>query len=529
MGHALTLRSDEMMIVQPRLFRHSVLASMLMLALGAHAQSAPTWNWTMLSNPDWEIMLTDAGYSDYLFDRTPGFNGREYLSGEWGAAVGYTTANGTASPKWLEPNFSYPDFATNSTFSTVTPTSAPINNAQSLPGANSVIGNSDLQITQHYQLIDTVTGVAMGLTPSDASGAGSSILSNRYALQQTYTFTNVTGQAINNVQLFQFLHGLESQSGVYDNRAYGGAYADYHYDVTLQGVSYANAPAGSAASSGSEISAAVAQPPQQVMLRDYIGFHSKVAPTAFEIGTFGNPATDSHASGEPSTGTHIAVENNALNGSTSHDGTVNGDWIAGAQRFDLGPIAAGQSVNFDVMLTILTGWGIDSSSGTGVIGGTGNSVGSVAYSFAPGALQGSAPQFFVSYDAEDLAEINDLIESDKIGALTFNIPGQQLQVFDVTLDGATFSGLLQLTFNIDLALLPAGFDTSRLHVYHWTNGTWEDLGGVVTGDKITVLTSSLSPFAIGAAPVPEPESSALALAGLGLVGMYLRRRTLTTA
>jgi len=40
-----------------------------------------------LSNPSWEIQLTSAGYSDYLGDHTPGFLGREYLSGEWGAAA----------------------------------------------------------------------------------------------------------------------------------------------------------------------------------------------------------------------------------------------------------------------------------------------------------------------------------------------------------------------------------------------------------------------------------------------------------
>ncbi len=37
-----------------------------------------------LINPDWTITLTDAGYSDLLFDQRPGFEGREYLSGEWG-------------------------------------------------------------------------------------------------------------------------------------------------------------------------------------------------------------------------------------------------------------------------------------------------------------------------------------------------------------------------------------------------------------------------------------------------------------
>jgi len=42
-----------------------------------------------LANPHWNITLSDFGYSDFLLDNTPGFEGREYLSGEWGAAIGY--------------------------------------------------------------------------------------------------------------------------------------------------------------------------------------------------------------------------------------------------------------------------------------------------------------------------------------------------------------------------------------------------------------------------------------------------------
>lgn len=63
----------------------------------------------MLANPHWNITLTDFGYSDFLLDNTPGFEGREYLSGEWGAAVGYRLASGSlVTPQWLEPNFAYP-------------------------------------------------------------------------------------------------------------------------------------------------------------------------------------------------------------------------------------------------------------------------------------------------------------------------------------------------------------------------------------------------------------------------------------
>ena len=49
-----------------------------------------------LGNPAWNVTLTDYGYSDFLLDNTPGFQGREYLSGEWGAAVSYQL-NGTTT------------------------------------------------------------------------------------------------------------------------------------------------------------------------------------------------------------------------------------------------------------------------------------------------------------------------------------------------------------------------------------------------------------------------------------------------
>ena len=66
------------------------VATLLLSARPAVGQSG----WLTLANPHWNITLTDAGYSDYLLDNTPGFEGREYLCGEWGAAVGYQLDGG---------------------------------------------------------------------------------------------------------------------------------------------------------------------------------------------------------------------------------------------------------------------------------------------------------------------------------------------------------------------------------------------------------------------------------------------------
>lgn len=58
----------------------------------------------------------------------------------------------------------------------------------------------------------------------------------QYVLKQICTIKNISGAAISNIQLFQFLHGLQSQRGAYDNRTYTGPLNTFHYDVTMVGV-----------------------------------------------------------------------------------------------------------------------------------------------------------------------------------------------------------------------------------------------------------------------------------------------------
>ena len=104
---------------QRRPFPLRPLAAALLAASCLSPAQAQYSNEITLSGPSWQIALTDYGYSDYLGDLTPGFEGREYLSGEWGAAVGYAQAGNVRTPTWLEPNFVYPDWTTNSNFQVV--------------------------------------------------------------------------------------------------------------------------------------------------------------------------------------------------------------------------------------------------------------------------------------------------------------------------------------------------------------------------------------------------------------------------
>ncbi|WGS87876.1 hypothetical protein [Methylomonas sp. UP202] len=477
-----------------------LLFSAGMISLTFSGTAHADWNWTQLSNSNWDISLTDAGYSDYLFDHTPGFVGREYLSGEWGAAIGYSKKGATVSPTWLEPMFSFPDWQTNSNFSTTTPTYITDSSADgSALAAKSVIANSDIQITQTFQLVDTLTGTPMGLDPASAGGAGHSLLSNRYVLLQSYSITNTTADTLDNLQFFQLLHGLNSQSGVYDNRSYAGAYADYRYDVTLHGVD-ASSTAG------------------QV---DYLNFSSDLAPSAVEIGHYGIEGVDDHGVGKPSVGTHISIENNALNNTDSF--APANRWVAGAERWDMNSLAPGETKTLSVMLTLLTGWQVDSGTSGGSGNGGSGAVGGVNYEFQGDHTDG---QFFISYHQEDAKNVQDLIAEGEIGTPNFLIPGDKLQLFEVDFSGE-FNGLLKLTFGFDSTLFN-GIDESLLRVFHWKNNQWEDMGGTIdyTNSTITVFTDSLSPFAVAAAPAAVPVPGAAWLFGsalLGLVSMVRKR------
>jgi len=441
-----------------------------------------------LANPDWNITLSDFGYSDFLLDNTPGFEGREYLSGEWGAAVGYQVGSGpVVSPQWLEPNFIYPDWPTLSPFRVLTPLAQTELNADNLPIAVSVITNNHLQITLRHEMLDTVVGTPMGVTAASAAGAASFIHSSRYVLKQTTTIKNISGSAVSGLQLFQLLHGLQSQRGVYDNRLHTGTLSEFRYDVTQAGVdSWAVGPGSSSAG-----------------LEDFIGFHASVVPSGYEIGHYGieGNGVDDHFSGKPSDGVHLSIENNWQSAPYSARlGTDNfapaQRWIAGAQRWNLGSLAANQQVSLDVLLTLRTGTRVTpgSFSSGGCNGGSGVP-GGLDYEFEDVATEGSC---FGEYTKADASEIEVRIARGEFTAFTFLTPGQPAQVWQVEFTGE-FVGNVSLTFAYDGTLLPAGFDQSALSIYQFVGGAWQKLDGVVDTARqtITVTASSLSVFALG--------------------------------
>lgn len=458
----------------------------------------------LLANPNWNITLTSFGYSDYLLDNTPGFEGREYLSGEWASAVAYTKDGVDVAPTWLDPNFLYPDWPTNSTFQVVHGIHLVGANLDGLPIAESIIANADLEITLRFEMVDTVVGTPMGIKPASGGAAGS-VDSNRYVLNQSFQVRNISGAAITNVQLFQLMHGLTSQQGVYDNRLYTGKLSEYRYDATLHGIDASAAGAGSST----------------VGLEDYICFQSKIAPTAFEIGHYGIEGVngDDHFSGKPSDGVHLSIEHNWQGGNYApRQGRDNfapaNRWIAGGQRWSLGTIANGQSATFDIILSLLTGTKVTVVDGGGGGGNGGNHgggscnggsshVGGVDFDFDDVVAEGT---FFGEYAEADDDEMTEREDDGDFALPTFARPGDGTvtQLWNLSYNGS-HNGLIRLKFAYDPTLLPAGFDHNKLIIYHFNGTVWEKLPSLVDSVNHTVsaVTTSLSPFALGLNPTPS--------------------------
>ncbi len=447
-----------------------------------------------LTNPNWNITLTDFGCSDFLLDNTPGFVGREYLSGEWGSAVAYQRNGQTQTPTWLDPNFLYPDWQTNSNFHVVTGIHLAGSNLDGLPIAESVIANNDLEITLRFEMVDTVVGTPMGVTPASAANAGAAINSNRYVMNQTFIVKNISGVSITNLQLFQLLHGFISQHGQYDNRSYAGKLSEYRYDATMSGV---DTSAAGAESSG-------------IGLEDLIGFHAKVAPTAFEIGSYGTEGNgiDDHVTGKPSDGVHLSIENNWQSG--PHAARMGRDsfapanrWIAGGQRWDLGTLAPGQSASLDIVLSLLTGTkvvitggGSGGKGGGGSCNGGSSHVGGVDFEFDDISQEGT---FFGEHSEADDAEMAEREVEGEFVLPTVQTPNAtRRQLWKLNYNGV-HTGNIKLKFAYDPSLLPAGYDENQLVIYHFRNGTWEKLSCKVDAKKnvIEAITPSLSPFVLG--------------------------------
>ena len=471
----------------------------------------------MLANPNWNITLSDYGYADLLLDNTPGFEGREYLSGEWATAIAYTAGETPVAPKWLEPQWVFPDWVSNSNFQVVSPIRAVGVNADNLPIAESVIANPDLRLTLRYEMLDTVSGTPMGATPASAAGGATALSSDRYVLKQTCTIQNLSASTVTHLQLFQLLHGLKSECGLYDNRPYPGPLGEFCHDITLVGLDRWWYGAGTTAG-----------------LTDYLAFHALIAPDAFEIGYFGieGNGIDAHRIGKPSEGVHLSVEDNWQHPPyLSRLGTDWFDpvqrWVAGVQRWTLGSLAPNQTVSHDLLLTLLTGTKVAPGSGSsGSCNGGAGVAGGIDYQFSEVSSEGSC---FGSFIRADDAELDSHVAHGEFNDFTFPIPGRSAQVWMLKFNGS-YSGQVSVTLGYDVTLLPPGFDENSLAIYHFTDGAWQAVGGTVDplNHSIAVSVAALGAFALAidaaapacaiAASAAPPDSGTAGGTGRHLVG-----------
>jgi hypothetical protein len=328
------------------LLRHTRLLPALFLTLiTIDASAALVSSGYPVKNRKWETLVTDYGYADLALDRRKGFKGREYLSGEWAAAVHYSGGRNPTGPIWLQPQWFFPDWVSNSDFGVFKPfgVSDPMNptNSYGYTVYSSSITNRDLRITITYEMVRFGTNeteqLVIGLTPKSSGTMVPYLTSGKYAFRQRYQLENISGGTLNNVRFYQLLHGLESGKGVYDDRDYGGGMSMARYGITHQGTSFSFDT----------------RTMETVEHTDSIAMKFSRMPSGYALGPYGIKGVDSHEVGKPSTGIHIDIENDVLNGTDFYDVGSTG-YVAGAMKFDLGTISAGATMSISAMLAIHT-------------------------------------------------------------------------------------------------------------------------------------------------------------------------------
>lgn len=285
------------------------------------------------------FLVSEHGMSDSFLDQKRGFRGREYLSGEWAAGMYYQGGHLSPMMRWFSPIFVFPDrinpgphYGVKTSFHFASPPT----NSSGFPVYQSIITNADLEVRMSYEIVDVGTNengqVALGLSPASAGGMGANLWSGRYVYRQNYRVENISGQVLNNVRFYQFIHGLEASWAVYDNRDYGGWMPSYRHAITQGGMSYA---LHSRMKSTYEVN-------------DTLSVLSRRMPDMVEVGLF---SSTNHQDHWPESGTAVAVENNSLNGNDQIY-TNKSTYVSGAMGFNFGTLGVGVVTNIDFLVAI---------------------------------------------------------------------------------------------------------------------------------------------------------------------------------
>lgn len=296
-------------------------------------------------NRNFQMLVTDYGYADLALDERCGFEGREYLSGEWAAAIYYMGGSNPSGPRWFQPQWYYPDWVSNSDFAVQKPFGianlAVPTNMYGYKVYSSIITNQDVRVTFTYDTVRFSTNenerLALGLSAKSAGGLGSSLAAGRYVFRQKYEFQNISGTTLNSVRFYQLLHALTGGWGVYDDRDYGGGMSSYRYRLVQQGKSYSFDT----------------RTMETVEHTDTIGVNFNMMPSGYELGLYGIKGVDSHEIGKPGAGVHLSVESDSFN-SMDYFNPGSTGWVSGALRFNLGSLAPMATASITALFGIHT-------------------------------------------------------------------------------------------------------------------------------------------------------------------------------
>jgi parallel beta-helix repeat protein len=314
--------------------------------------------------PYWYIDIDQAGYVDYTWyyqsPRHQVESAHEMMTGDWAAAVWYQgIKQGSNQAQWLTDGFVYPFFDTNSPFAfgsygvsndscnpvwtdPCQPNPPPYNPGTKSDSGWSDVNDGNLYIKIYYEVVDLGQQDANGVGGSPMSFRDSSnnpvyVYSERYVLLQTYVFKNVSTLDINGLEFYQMLHGhpagiwVGAKKCMYETADFYDPLADYipcdsnhhtgdnfRYDITLWNPG-----------------------DPQTQHVDWMGFSSTIEPNGVDCGVF-----EGHYGGEPTTGTHIRIENRTLNGQIY----LEDDEVAGAAKWNIGNLEPNETKSITLAL-----------------------------------------------------------------------------------------------------------------------------------------------------------------------------------